>query len=219
MFTSQSEWFNTGLYPNEVHINGINMIQVTHTYYLNQTENNVKLVWHNEVKSCYSMFCYCYDIIEIDFSNFDTSEVTDMPWMFYDCTSLKSLDLSNFDTSKLNSVQEMFKGCKNLEYINMKNFNTKNSLTKTSGMLDDIPINTVFCINPENNPKIAKLIKECQKIDCSTDWKKYKKKYLMAINVQIVVQIIQILILNLMENVLKIVQKDIMKNLQLKNVN
>ena len=178
VFTSQSEWFNTGLYPNEVHINGINMSQVTHTYYLNQTENNVKLVWHNEVKSCYSMFCYCYDIIEINFSNFDTSEVTDMPWMFYDCTSLKSLDLSNFDTSKLKSVQEMFKGCKNLEYINMKNFNTKNSLTTTSGMLDNIPINTVFCINPENNPKIANLIKECQTIDCSTDWKKKQKKIL-----------------------------------------
>ena len=27
VFTSQSEWFNTGLYPNEVHINGIKMIE------------------------------------------------------------------------------------------------------------------------------------------------------------------------------------------------
>ena len=176
MFTTHSEWFNRGLYPNEVHINGNKMSKVTHTYNLNNKINDVKLVWNNKANDCCSMFCYCSDIIEIDFSNFDTSDVTRMSWMFYDCKSLTSLDLSNFDTSKLITVQEMFKGCKNLEYINMKNFNTKNSLTTTSGMLDNIPINTVFCINPENNPKIKTLIKECQKIDCSTDWKKIQKK-------------------------------------------
>ena len=47
------------------------------------------------------MFRYCYDIIEIDLSNFDSYGVTTMENMFYYCYSLNSLDLSNFNTSSV----------------------------------------------------------------------------------------------------------------------
>ena len=36
---------------------------------------------------------------EINFTNFQTSSVTDMEEMFYGCTGFESLDLSSFDTS------------------------------------------------------------------------------------------------------------------------
>ena len=54
--------------------------------YFRSEEINVTLIWKNPIKSCKEMFKDCEDIIEMDFSHFDISEVTDM----FDI--LKSLD-------------------------------------------------------------------------------------------------------------------------------
>ena len=49
------------------------------------------------------MFSGSNSIKSIDFSNIDTSKVTDMGYMFYGCSSLESIDLSYFDTSIFNN--------------------------------------------------------------------------------------------------------------------
>ena len=81
VFSSDS-LFRNKYYPNEVYINGYNQSTVTHSYYLNQTDNNIELVWYNLIDNCQYMFYECYDITEINLSNFDTSEVTFMWGMF-----------------------------------------------------------------------------------------------------------------------------------------
>ena len=43
------------------------------------------------------MFCECKNIIDIDFSKFNTQNVTDMKYMFYGCSSLTTLNLSSFN--------------------------------------------------------------------------------------------------------------------------
>ena len=48
------------------------------------------------------------DILDIDLSNFDTSNVTDMGAMFQNMYSLKILDISNFDISKVESMSYTF---------------------------------------------------------------------------------------------------------------
>jgi len=50
------------------------------------------------------MFMGCANIEEINFSNFDTSSVTNMDGMFF-MTNLKSLDLSSFRTSNVQSME------------------------------------------------------------------------------------------------------------------
>lgn len=76
--------------------------------------------------SCRNMFGGCYNLKELDLSNFDTSNVEDMNSMFEGCESLKELDLSNFDTDKVEDMSCMFNGCRALNYINLSNFNTSN---------------------------------------------------------------------------------------------
>ncbi|MBO5138329.1 MAG: BspA family leucine-rich repeat surface protein [Bacilli bacterium] len=66
---------------------------------------------------------------EIDFSNFDTSNVTTMYSMFYNCRSLTSLDVSNFDTSKVTTMGSMFSGCSNLTSLDVSNFDTSKVIT------------------------------------------------------------------------------------------
>ena len=56
-------------------------------------ENEVKLIFSNFINTCNSMFKGCSQIIEIDLSNFDSSNVKSINYIFYECTSLKSIKL------------------------------------------------------------------------------------------------------------------------------
>ena len=66
------------------------------------------------------------NILELDLSNFDTSQVTDMGSMFANMSSLTTLNLSNFDTSKVTDMIGMFADMSNLTTLNLSNFDTSN---------------------------------------------------------------------------------------------
>ena len=133
------------------------------------------------------MFSQCGDITEIDFSNFDTSNVEIMNNMFRDCKLLTSLNLSNFKTPNLKKMEHMFDRCYKLEYINMKNFND-NSLNNRyddyKNIFNLIPDRIVICINEEitKNKILPELRSKCYNIDCSDDWKSKKKNIITSIN-------------------------------------
>ena len=64
------------------------------------------------------------NILDLDLSNFNTSNVTNMGIMFHGMSSLTSLKLSNFDTSKVTNMQWMFFGMRSLTTLNLSSFNT-----------------------------------------------------------------------------------------------
>lgn len=59
-------------------------------------------------------------------SDLDTSSVTNMNSMFYNCSKLTSLDVSNFDISNVTSMNSMFGQCKELTSLDLNNFNANN---------------------------------------------------------------------------------------------
>ena len=79
------------------------------------------------------LFSYLTNLTNIDFTNFDTSNITNMQSMFQNCSSLVSLNLSNFDTSNVTNMQSMFQGCSSLVSLNLSNFDTSN-VTRMLGM-------------------------------------------------------------------------------------
>ena len=70
------------------------------------------------------MFCYCSALTSLDVSSFDTSAVTDMRWMFGGCRSLISLDVSSFDTKAVTSMFAMFEDCSALTSLDVSSFDT-----------------------------------------------------------------------------------------------
>ena len=64
------------------------------------------------------------NIVELDLSNFDTPQVTDMNSMFRNMFNLTSLNLSNFNTSKVTNMGSMFDGMSSLTSLNLSNFDT-----------------------------------------------------------------------------------------------
>ena len=53
----------------------------------------------------------------LDLSEFDTSNITNMNSMFKDCTSLSELNLSNFNVNSVTSMENMFDGCSSLSAV------------------------------------------------------------------------------------------------------
>jgi len=62
------------------------------------------------------------DFSELNISDWDTSQVTDMGAMFRDNTGIKTLDLSKWNTSNVKSFFAMFNNASSLESIDMSNF-------------------------------------------------------------------------------------------------
>ncbi|MCH5248914.1 MAG: BspA family leucine-rich repeat surface protein [Lachnospiraceae bacterium] len=73
------------------------------------------------------MFAYCHDLIDVDFRNFDTSEVTNMSGMFEGCSSLTSLDLSDLDTGHVTNISGIFSGCESITNMDfLRSIDTRN---------------------------------------------------------------------------------------------
>ena len=110
---------------------------LTHDKYIHYKENsNLNPVIPVNATSCYYMFYGCYKLNQLDLSNFDTSNITDMCGMFKECKSLSQLDLSNFGTSQVTDMCGMFSGCIALAQLDLSNFDTS-SATDMSHMFCD----------------------------------------------------------------------------------
>ena len=129
------------LYINKDKIDITPLSDGTWKYELNEPVNVTKGMFENQdnivaldfsgfdtsnIKEMDDMFSYCKSLASLDLSNFDTSNVTDMSYMFNRCESLTSLDLSNFDTSNINYMINMFSGCSSLTSLNISNFDLGN---------------------------------------------------------------------------------------------
>jgi surface protein len=149
--------------PNQVIINEKNMQTILNNYKLDKCVNTIILKWNSPLETMKNMFYNLVQIYTIDFSKFDSSQVTDMTSMFhgclnltsinfdnfntslvesmydmfYSCTSLTSLDVTNFDTSLVTSMSNMFKECISLISIDLSSFDTRNVLTMESMFTND----------------------------------------------------------------------------------
>ena len=65
------------------------------------------------------IFYECKSLSNLDLSNFNTQNVTNMRSMFYECKSLSNLDLSNFNTQNVTDMSNMFSFCKSLKKNNI----------------------------------------------------------------------------------------------------
>ena len=77
-----------------------------------------------DVTSCAYMFYNCTDLISIDLSNFDTSNVSTMSNMFRLCRGITSIKFSSKDTPFLNNISYMFSNCADLENVILGGINT-----------------------------------------------------------------------------------------------
>ena len=124
--------------------------------------NNITLIWNTPPTSTSNLFFRWKNIIEIDLSYFDSSQVNNTDTMFQSCSNfmfsfcpkLISLDLSNLDISQVTNMNFMFDECSNLISLYLYNFNSS-SVTGKGSMLDGCNIlENIYLIKAKINPNI-----------------------------------------------------------------
>ena len=94
------------------------------------------------------------NILDIDLSSFNTSQVTDMGNMFAGMSKITSLDVSNFDTSKVTNIGDMFSGMSNLTSLNLSNFDTS-KVMNMSFMFNDMRSLTALNLSSFDTSKVT----------------------------------------------------------------
>ena len=90
--------------------------------------NQITFIWHERFSNLDNIFYNISNLIEIDFSNFNSTGITSMRNLFYYCSNLKKINFGNhFDTSLVTNMENMFKECTSLEYLNLSTFDTSNN--------------------------------------------------------------------------------------------
>ena len=114
-----------------------------------------------------SMFRACLNLKSITWGpNFSTSKVTKMDNLFNSCTSYPStIDVSKFDTSKVQDFSYMFSHCENIQMLNLKNFDTSSSKV-ISGMFQSCEGLTSLDLSSFNT-KLVEVMNNMFK-DCSS---------------------------------------------------
>lgn len=118
------------------------------------------------LNDCAFIFEYFTALEDVDFSNLDTSNVTDMSNMFYNCTSLINLDLSDLNTSNVINMSEMFGLCNSLESLNLEYFDTSRAIDISSMFTSCLKIENldVSHFDTSNVTKIDGIFSYCEEL-------------------------------------------------------
>ena len=94
--------------------------------YSTKYQNIVRMKINQNINNTFGMLINCPDIIEIDLSHFDTSDVTDMDYMIKGCLSLISINFSNFDNNAMAfSMHWTSSDCNSLYFLYLSGFDTR----------------------------------------------------------------------------------------------
>ena len=152
--------------PSEILVNG--NIQTPTGYKVDLTEeiNYITIKWYNSFSNCNLMFFNLENILEIDLSNFDSSQVTCMLKMFQGCTSLTSINFNNFKTNSVNDMRDVFVECSSLESLDVSGFDTS-SVTLMSNLFYGCSSLTSLNLNNFDTSKVTdmkKMFYECKSL-------------------------------------------------------
>ena len=115
-------------YHNEMNYNievYINNEKLKNNKFENEGKYSFKIIFNDIVTNMKSFFSNCLTITSLDFSNFNTFNITDMSFMFNECYYLKEIKgLNKFITNKVRDMNHMFEHCHELEYLDLSSFDT-----------------------------------------------------------------------------------------------
>ena len=114
----------------------------------------IQYIFKNKISKINNLFYECSYLTKIDFSNFNTQNITNIWALFYECSSLININLSNFNTNNVINMGSMFYNCKALTNINLSSFNTQN-LTDMNWMFSGCRSLTNINLSNFNTSKVV----------------------------------------------------------------
>lgn len=110
----------------------------------------------SQVTNMSSMFRGMSNLTTLNLSNFDTSQVTNMDSMLASVSNLTTIDLSSFDTSKVTDMSLMFYNMSSLTTLNLSNFDTSQVINMYS-MFDSVSNLTTLDLSNFDTSKVTNM--------------------------------------------------------------
>ena len=129
--------------PSEVYVEAVLKEGCIKTCNLEKDRNKITLRYSNKMKTCYYMFYCLTNLIEVDLSDFDASEVSKMNGMFYGCSSLEKITFGNIKTDSLENIAGAFTKCHKLKSIDLSNFDFSKVTNINNLFMDSIKLETI----------------------------------------------------------------------------
>ena len=122
-------------------------------------EYEIKLLIFIKMENFSHMFYNCKNIISINISNFNTSNVIDMSYMFSGCSNLSNIsDISFFNTINVTDMSYMFDHCSNISALpDISFFNTINVTNMSHMFFDCSKLSTLPDISNWNTIKVTNM--------------------------------------------------------------
>ena len=160
--------FNDNIDAFEVYLNDekININKIQYNKLKKGKKNNFKIIFRYCLPNFNSFFGDCSNIVSLDFSNFDTSNIDNMKGMFKGCKKLKEIKgINQFNTNKVTEMIAMFYKCTELESLDLSNFNTSNVNDMSLMFSECSKLKEIKGINQFNTIKVTNMKAMFQ--DCS----------------------------------------------------
>ena len=119
--------------------NELNITNFNQGFFESPKEGFIKLkvYFYVPIPSLDFLFFDCGDLINVDLSNLNTTDMTRISYTFYNCKNLEEVNMTSIDTSNVEYMEFLFAGCENLmNIIGIENLNTS-SVKYTTGMFFD----------------------------------------------------------------------------------
>ena len=115
------------VYLNDEKVDIIKSYKILSKNFNEKGKKEFKIIFKDKIPNLEGIFHNCSDLISLDLTNFDTTNITSMELMFNECHKLKEIKgINKFNTSKVSNMGAMFQKCNEIEYLDLSNFDTSN---------------------------------------------------------------------------------------------
>ena len=142
-------------------------IDFKYKYPFNKGNHEIIYIFHNLLTATNFMFYKCTDLCDIDLSNFNTKNVTNMSFMFHRCESLANLKLTNLNTEKVINMSGMFNECEKIKELDLSSFKTQNvkDMSKMFNRCISLEKLNISTFNTENVTNMQFMFWKCEKME------------------------------------------------------
>ena len=107
----------------------------------------IKISFNILLTSMFELFKNCNDLLEVDLSTLESSNLKELNSTFENCENLENVNLTLKNGTNIISMDNSFNGCKNLKDIDLSNFIPKNNISMQYMFRDCISLNYVDLSN------------------------------------------------------------------------
>ena len=107
----------------------------------------IRISFNIPLTSVFQLFKDCLNLIEIDFSNLEGSNLENLNSAFENCDNLELADLTLINGEKIYTMNNLFNGCQKLKYVDLTGFKPKQNVSMQNTFKNCASLNYVDLSN------------------------------------------------------------------------